>query len=238
MWTQIVGKIRLALAPYVNHWWQVPLYVTARGLSTSAIPYGDRLFEIEFDFLEHNLEIRDSERAMKYVPLFARPVADFYRELMAVLHSLSIDVGIWPKPVEVADPIPFPDDTVRTSYDPDAVSNFHRILMRIDCVMKAFRGGFLGKVSPVHFFWGSFDLAVTRFSGRLAPERPGADSITRQAYSHECSSAGFWPGNVGGPVSDAAFYSYAAPEPQGYSKHRVSPAKAFYHPELKEFIIV
>jgi hypothetical protein len=238
MWTQIVGKVRLALSPHVNHWWQVPLYVTARGLSTSAIPYGDRLFEIEFDFLDHNLEIRVSDRAMKYVPLFGRSVADFYRELMDVLRSLSIDVKIWPKPVEVADPIPFSDDTIHSSYDRAAVGNFHRILMSIDGVMKDFRGGFLGKVSPVHFFWGSFDLAVTRFSGRRAPEREGADSITREAYSHECSSAGFWPGNVGGPVSDAAFYCYAAPEPQAYSEYRVSPPKAFYHPELKEFILM
>ena len=175
---------------------------------------------------------------MKYVPLYARPVADFYRELMAVLHSMSIDVKIWPKPVEISDPIPFPDDTVHASYDPEAVSRFHRILMSIDCAFTEFRGGFLGKASPVHFFWGSFDLAVTRFSGRRAPERESADAITREAYSHECSSAGFWPGSVAGPVSEAAFYSYAAPEPQGYSKHPVRPAGAFYHPELKEFILM
>jgi hypothetical protein len=238
MWTQIVGKIRLALTPHVNHWWQVPLYVSARGLSTSVIPYRDRLFEMEFDFLDHNLVIRESNRAMKYVPLFARPVADFYRELMAVLHAISIDVKIWPKPVEISDPIPFADDTVHASYDPEAVSKFYRILMSVDAVFKEFRGGFLGKVSPVHFFWGSFDLAVTRFSGRRAPERVGADAITREAYSHECSSAGFWPGSVGGPVSDAAFYSYSAPEPQGCSQYPVRPAGAFYHPELKEFIFM
>jgi hypothetical protein len=238
MWTQIAGKIRHALSPHVNHWRQVPLYVSARGLSTSAIPYGGRLFEIEFDFLAHHLEIRESDRATKYVPLYARSVADFCRELMAVLHAISIDVKIWPKPVEVADPIPFIDDTVHASYEPEAVSKFHRILMSVDAVFKQFRGGFLGKASPVHFFWGSFDLAVTRFSGRRAPERVGADAVTREAYSHECSSAGFWPGNVGGPVSDAAFYSYAAPEPQGYSQHVVTPAKAFYHPELKEFILM
>ncbi|MBV8832661.1 MAG: hypothetical protein JO108_25960 [Acidobacteriaceae bacterium] len=238
MWTQIVGKIRLALSPPVNHWWQVPLYVSARGLSTSVIPYGDRSFEMEFDFLGHNLEIRESNRLTKYIPLFPRSVADFYRELMAVLHAILIDVKIWPTPVEIADAIPFADDTVHTAYDPEAVSKFHHILMRLDCVFKEFRGGFLGKVSPVHFFWGSFDLAVTRFSGRRAPERVGADSITREAYSHECSSAGFWPGSVGGPVNDAAFYSYAAPEPQGYSQHPVRPAGAFYHPELKEFILM
>ena len=237
MWTQIVGKIRLALSPAVNHWWQVPLYVSARGLSTSVIPYRDRLFEMEFDFLDHNLEIRASNRITRYVPLFARPVADFYRELMAVLHAIYIDVKIWPKPVEVPNPIAFPDDTVHASYDPEAVSKFHRILMSIDAVLKEFRGAFMGKVSPVHFFWGSFDLAVTRFSGRRAPEREGADAITREAYSHECSSAGFWPGG-GGPVSEAAFYSYSAPEPQGYSLHPVRPATAFYHPELKEFILM
>lgn len=237
MWTQIVGKIRLALSPPVNHWWEVPLYVSARGLSTSVIPYRDLLFEMEFDFLDHNLEIRESSRATKYVPLFARPVADFYRELMGVLHAISIDVKIWPKPVEVADPIPFPDDTVHASYDAEAVTKFHRILMSIDAVFKEFRGGFIGKASPVHFFWGSFDLAVTRFSGRRAPDREGADAITREAYSHECSSAGFWPGG-GGPVNDPAFYSYSAPEPQGYSQHPVRPARAFYHAEMKEFILM
>jgi hypothetical protein len=237
MWTQIVGKIRLALSSHVNHWWEVPLYVSARGLSTSVMPYRDRLFEIEFDFLDHNLEIRESSRATKYVPLFARPVADFYRELMGVLHAISIDVKIWPKPVEVADPIPFPDDTVHASYDPGAVAKFHRILMSVDCVFKEFRGGFIGKASPVHFFWGSFDLAVTRFSGRRAPAREGADAVTREAYSHECSSAGFWPGG-GGPITDPAFYSYAAPEPQGYSQQPVRPAGAFYHPEMKEFILM
>jgi hypothetical protein len=188
MWTQIVGKIRLALSAHVNHWWQVPLYVSARGLSTSPIPYGGRLFEMEFDFLGHNLEIREGNRPTKYVPLFARSVADFYHELMAVLHAISIDVKIWPKPVEIADPIPFADDTLHASYEPDTVRNFHRILMSVDTVFKEFRGGFLGKASPVHFFWGSFDLAVTRFSGRRAPEREGADALTREAYSHECAA--------------------------------------------------
>ena len=236
MWTQIVGKIRLALSPHVNHWWEVPLYISARGLSTSAIPYGNRLFELEFDFLDHNLAIRDSSRLARHVPLYARPVADFYGELMAVLHAMSIDVKIWPKPVEIPDPIPFPDDTVHASYDPDAVARFHRILMNVHCVLSEFRGAFVGKASPVHFFWGSFDLAVTRFSGLRAPERAGADVVTREAYSHECSSAGFWPGS--GPVTDAAFYSYTAPEPQGYSQYPVHPAEAFYHSELKEFILM
>lgn len=238
MWTQIVGKIRLALSPHVNHWWQVPLYVSARGLSTSVIPYRDRVFEIEFDFLDHNLVIRESNRTTKYVALYARPVADFYRELMEVLHAISIDVKIWPRPVEIPDPVPFPDDTIHASYDPEAAGKFHRILMSVDAVFKEFRGGFLGKTSPVHFFWGSFDLAVTRFSGRRAPEREGADAITREAYSHECSSAGFWPGSSGGPVRDAAFYSYAAPEPRDCPKYPVRPEAAFYQPELKEFILM
>ena len=236
MWTQIVGKIRLALSPHVNHYWQVPLYVSARGLSTSAIPYQNRLFEMEFDFLDHNLAIRESTGATKYVPLYARPVADFYREFMAVLRAISIDVKIWPKPVELPDAIPFPDDTLHASYDPAAVGKFHRILMSVDNVFKEFRGGFLGKASPVHFFWGSFDLAVTRFSGRRAPEREGADPVLRESYSHECSSAGFWPGS--GPVPDAAFYSYTAPEPSGYSQYPVRPAAAFYHPEIKEFMLM
>jgi hypothetical protein len=236
MWTQIVGKIRLVLSPRLNHWWEVPLYVSARGLSTSVIPYRNRLFDLEFDFLNHNLAIRDSSHATKYVPLYARPVADFYRELMAVLHSMSIDVKIWPMPVEVPDPIPFLEDTVHASYDPNAVGRFHRILMSVHNVLTEFRGAFLGKASPVHFFWGSFDLAVTRFSGRRAPEREGADAMTREAYSHECSSAGFWAG--GGLVPDAAFYSYSAPEPQGYSQYPVRPAGAFYHPELKEFLLM
>jgi hypothetical protein len=236
MWTQIVGKVRLALSPSVNHWWQAPLYVTARGLTTSSIRFADRTFDIEFDFLEHNLAIRDSNAAAKYMPLYPRSVADFYREFLAVLRVMRIDVEIWPHPVEIPDPIPFADDKVHASYDAGAVDRFHNILMRVDAVLKEFRGGFVGKASPVHFFWGSFDLAVTRFSGRRAPEREGADPITREAYSHECSSAGFWPGS--GPVGDAAFYSYTAPEPPGYAQHPVRPAAAYYHPEAKEFILM
>ena len=236
LWTQVVGKVRLALSPHVNHWWEVPLYVSARGLATSAIPYRDRLFELEFDFLDHHLAIRDSAGAARYVPLYRRSVSDFYRELMAVLQSIAIDVKIWPKPVEIPDPIPFDEDTVHAAYDAEAVGRFHRILMSVHCVLTEFRAGFLGKVSPVHFFWGSFDLAVTRFSGRRAPERAGADAITREAYSHECSSAGFWPG--GGLVSDAAFYSYTSPEPSGYAQYAVKPSAAFYHPEIKEFLLM
>jgi Family of unknown function (DUF5996) len=236
MWTQVVGKIRLALSPYLNHWWQTPLYVGARGLSTSPIPFQDRVFEIDFDFHDHNLAVRRSDGACRYVALYSRSVADFYQEVMAVLRAMNLDVKIWPMPVEVPDPIPFNEDETHASYDPAAVSRFHRILLLVDSVFKEFRGEFLGKASPVHFFWGSFDLAVTRFSGRLAPEREGADPITREAYSHECSSAGFWPGS--GAVSDPAFYAYTSPEPQGYPGCKVRPAAAFYHPDMKEFILM
>jgi len=236
MWTQIVGKVRLALAPHVNHWWETPLYVSARGMTTSPIPYGDRVFEMEFDFLSHNLAILTSNGAAKFVPLYARSVADFYREFIAVLPAIGIDVKIWPNPVEIPDPIPFPDDYQHASYDPEYVQRFHRILLYADAVLKEFRGRFIGKVSPVHFFWGSFDLAVTRFCGRRAPEREGADPITRDAYSHECISAGFWPGS--GDIKGPAFYSYTSPAPQGYSEYRVQPPAAFYHAGLGEFVLM
>ena len=236
MWTQIVGKVRLALSPHLNHWWEVPLYVTARGMTTSPIPYGERMFEIDFDFLDHNLAIRASDARNKFVPLYARSVADFYREFIAALHAMEIDLKIWPTPVEIADPIPFPEDHQHASYDPEYVNRFHQILLQADAVLKEFRSKFIGKASPVHFFWGSFDLAVTRFSGRRAPEREGADWITRDAYSHECSSAGFWPG--GGAVTGPAFYSYTSPEPQGYSEYPVLPPAAFYHTGIKEFILM
>lgn len=236
MWTQIVGKIRLALSAHVNHWWEVPLYVTARGLTTSPLPYRDRVFDMEFDLVDHNLGIQVSDGATKYVPLYARSVADFYREVMSVLGAMGIEVSIWPHPVEIPDPIPFADDHAHASYDAAYVSRFHRILLHVDTALKEFRGGFVGKVSPVHFFWGSFDLAVTRFSGRRAPDREGADPITREAYSHECSSVGFWPG--GGDVSGPAFYSYTSPEPSGYAEFRVSPEPAYYHPTLREFVLM
>jgi hypothetical protein len=236
MWTQIVGKVRSALSPHVNHWWEVPLYVSARGLTTSPIPYTERVFEIEFDFLDHNLAVRSSDRATKFVPLYPRSVADFYREVMAVLRAMGIDINIWPKPVEVSDPIPFADDEQHASYDAQYVSRFYHILLHVDAIFKEFRGRFIGKVSPVHFFWGSFDLAVTRFSGRRAPEREGADLITREAYSHECCSAGFWPGS--GEIASPAFYSYTSPAPQGYSTYRVLPPAAFYHSGLVEFMLM
>jgi hypothetical protein len=236
MWTQIVGKVRLALNPRVNHWWQVPLYVSARGLTTSAIPYGDHAFEMEFDFAGGHLAIWKTGQASTFVQLYARSVADFYREVMAALRALGIDVKIWPVPVEIANPIPFPDDREHASYDPEYVNRFHRILLQTDAILKEFRGRFVGKASPAHFFWGSFDLAATRFSGRRAPERVGADPITREAYSHECSSAGFWPG--GGHITGPAFYSYAAPEPPGYPAYSVLPPAAQYHPGLREFILM
>jgi hypothetical protein len=236
MWTQIVGKVRLALSPHVSHWWGTTLYVSARGLTTSPIPQGKRVFEIEFDFIGHNLAIRMDNGATRFVPLYARSVADFYREVMAVLRAAGIDVKIWPKPVEIADPIPFPDDNQHASYDAEYASRFHHVLCRVDSVLKAFRSRFIGKASPVHFFWGSFDLAATRFSGRRAPERVGADAMTREAYSHECSSVGFWPGS--GPVADPAFYAYVAPEPEGYSASPVRPPAASYHTGLREFILM
>ncbi len=236
MWTQIVGKVRLALSPRVNHWWEVPLYVNARGLTTSAIPYGDAGFEIHFDFIDHKLEIQTSWGSSKTLALKPRSVADFYAEFMAALRSLGIAVKIWSMPVEVANPVRFENDTKHNLYDPEYAHRFWQILVSCDNIFQEFRAGFIGKCSPVHFFWGSFDLCVTRFSGRRAPERPGADSITREAYSHEVISAGFWPG--GGDLKGAAFYVYAAPEPAGLADQRIKPAEAFYHPQMKEFLLM
>jgi len=236
MWTQIVGKIRLALSPPLNHWWEVPLYVSARGLTTSPIPYRDIVFEIEFDFIDHKLSIQLSDGRAAILPLEPRSVAQFYREFMATLRDLGIAVKIWKMPCEVPDPIPFDKDEQHASYDPAYAHRFWRILQSADTVFKEFRAGFIGKASPVHFFWGSFDLAVTRFSGRPAPERKGADIITREAYSHEVSSAGFWPG--GGDVKGAAFYSYAAPEPAGFSAAPVRPKPAFYNTTLSEYLLM
>jgi hypothetical protein len=236
MWTQIVGKVRLALSPRVNHWWEVPLYVNARGLTTSAIPCGDGIFEIRFDFIDHKLEIDTSWGSRKILPLKPQSVAAFYAEFMSALKSLGIEVKIWPMPVEVPNPVPCDRDTQHASYDAEYVHRFWQILIVSANIFEEFRAGFLGKNSPVHFFWGSFDLAVTRFSGRRAPERPGADLITREAYSHEVISAGFWPG--GGDVKGAAFYTYAAPELAGLSEQKVKPAEAFYHPQMKEFLLM
>ncbi len=235
MWMQIVGKTRLMLTPRENHWWNVPLYVTPRGLSTWSIPYHDDIFDIEFDFLDHRLYVRTSSGESKFIALRPQSVAAFYDEYLALLRSLAIDVQIYPKPVEVSDPIPFAEDRQHASYDAEFANRFWRILRRADTLFKSFRARFLGKSSPVHFFWGSFDLAVTRFSGRPAPPRPGADAITREAYSHEVISAGFWPGNGG--FGAPAFYCYAAPEPAGLQKEKILPASAFYSSELKEFIL-
>jgi hypothetical protein len=236
MWTQIVGKVRLELAPNTNHWWNVPLYVNARGLTTSPIPYGDLVFEIEFDFITHELLIDRSDGVRRKVALVPRTVAEFYAEFMSALRSMGIELSLYAKPVEVADPIPFAEDHLYRAYDRDAAHRFWRILVSCDAVFKQFRARFLGKNSPVQFFWGSFDLAVTRFSGRRAPERPGADPITRAAYSHEVISAGWWPGGSG--VAGPAFYCYAAPAPAGLEMQKVRPEAAFYHPELKEFILL
>jgi len=236
MWTQIIGKIRLRLTPLVNHWWNVPLYVTSRGLTTSRMPYGNRAFELWFDFIQHRLVLEVCDGTVKTLALAPRSVADFYQEVFAMLHSANIEVKIWKMPVEVPDPIPFDQDRVHASYDPQAAQKFWRILLSVDTVFNEFRARFIGKSSPVHFFWGSFDLAVTRFSGRPAPPRPGADAITREAYSHEVSSVGFWPG--GGPVPGAAFYSYAAPEPQGFKEANVRPPAAFYDKQLNEFLLM
>ncbi|MGB7921751.1 MAG: DUF5996 family protein [Pyrinomonadaceae bacterium] len=235
MWTQIVGKIRLAQTPLINHWWNVPLYLTARGLTTSAMPYGARSFEIEFDFIDHRLLISCSDGTTKTLDLVPRSVADFYREVMATLGDLGIEVKIWTTPVEIPDPIPFEQDQQHASYDPAYANRFWRVLSQADKVFTEFRARFIGKSSPVHFFWGSFDLAVTRFSGRRAPEREGADSITREAYSHEVISHGFWPGSAASPR--AAFYSYTAPEPAGLSLEPVRPAAAFYSKEMSEFLL-
>ncbi len=235
MWTQIVGKVRLAQSPMENHWWQVPLYVTARGLTTSAIPYRHKTFEIDFDFITHNLLINVSDGTTKSIPLAPRSVADFYREVMDALRSLGIEVKIYTTPVEIPDPIPFTEDHAHASYDPEYANRFWRILVQADRVFKEFRGRFIGKSSPVHFFWGSFDLAVTRFSGRPAPEREGADAITREAYSHEAISHGFWPGS--GAMKEAAFYSYTAPEPKGLSEETIRPSGAIYSREMSEFIL-
>lgn len=240
MWTQVVGKVRLKLCPLVNHFWNVAFYLTARGLTSSAMPYQRGAiwgtFEVQFDFIDHQLSIESSNGRRVEIALKAESVAEFYKTFMAALAELGVIVKIWTTPCEIPDPIPFEQDQIHAAYDPEAVNKFWRILVWVDQVFKEFRAGFLGKVSPVHFFWGSFDLAVTRFSGRRAPERPGADSITREAYSHEVSSAGFWPG--GGDIQGPAFYSYAAPEPSGFAQQHVRPAAAFYHPQLKEFLLM
>jgi len=240
LWTQIVGKIRLEQGPWINHSWGSALYVTTRGLTTSPIPYGHTPFAIDFDFVDHTLRIRTStgqERAFDLEPM---SVADFYEKTMRALDALGLEIEIFPKPVELPDPIqPFPEDEAHSNYDADAVHHFWRALVQADRVFTAFRARFIGKVSPVHFFWGAFDLAVTRFSGRDAPKHPGgvpncADWVMEEAYSKELSSAGFWPGTE---LGEAAFYSYAYPEPDGYRERPVQPAAAYYLDEMGEFVL-
>ncbi|HEY5331151.1 MAG TPA: DUF5996 family protein [Acidobacteriaceae bacterium] len=235
MWTQIVGKTRLALSPLQAHWWNVPLYVSARGLSTAAMPYGDEMLEIEFDFASHDLRYRLSSGAMLSTPLRAQSVAEFYSEYRRSLAALGVAVQIDSLPCELKTPIRFEEDTQHAAYDAEAAHSFWRVLVRADRIFQEFSKGFIGKVSPVHFFWGSFDLAVTRFSGRRAPERPELDAIMREAYSHEVISAGFWPGNGG--FGEAAFYCYAAPAPAGLADAKIRPAAASYNATLGEFIL-
>jgi hypothetical protein len=239
-WTQIVGKIRLSRSPWLNHSWHSTLYVTARGLTTSPIPHGERTFQIEFDFIGHHLTVQASDGGAGGLALRAQSVAAFYGALMEEMRRLDLPVRISLKPNEVADATPFDRDEQHRTYDAEYANRFWRILVQADRVMKVFRGRFLGKCSPVHFFWGAPDLAVTRFSGRRAPEHAGGipnlpDAIAREAYSHEVSSCGFWPG--GGPIAHPAFYSYAYPEPPGFSQASIQPGAAFYTPDLREFIL-
>ena len=239
LWTQIIGKVRLALAPMINHWWQVTLYVTSRGLTTSPMAYGTRTVQIEFDFLDHQLRIETSDGDCRSLTLAPRSVAEFYSETMAALKSLGIAVSIWSTPVEVEDRTPFEQDDKHAAYDADYAQRFWRVLVQTDRILTEFRSRFIGKVSPVHFFWGACDMAVTRFSGRSAPEHPGAPNVARfvarEAYSHEVSSSGFWPG--GGAVAMPVFYAYAYPEPEGFKEYPIQPREAFYSPEMREFML-
>jgi len=240
LWSQIVGKIRLARTPWFNHSWHVPLYVTSRGLTTSPIPCGHHSFEIDFDFYDHRLHVTTSDKARCSFELTTMSVADFYRKIMTMLSELDIETHIWPIPVELPDPVvPFPENDQQAAYDPEAVQQLWQALLQVQRVFNIFRAEFIGKVSPVHFFWGAFDLAVTRFSGRTAPQHPGgvpncADWVMIEAYSHEVSSAGFWPG---AGLGEAAFYSYAYPQPDGFSEYDVRPDAAYYHKDFGEFIL-
>ncbi len=240
LWTQIVGKIRLIRSPWTNHSWHVTLYVTSTGLSTSTIAHGDRAFQIDFDFVAHRLVVSSNDGRSRHVPLEPQSVAAFYARLMQALDELDLGVHIHKTPNEIADPIPFDRDETHRSYDPEYANRYWRVLVQADRVFKVFRARFLGKCSPVHFFWGAPDLAVTRFSGRPAPQHPGGvpnlpDWVTREAYSHEVSSCGFWAG--GGPIPYPVFYSYAYPEPAGFPEQRVAPSAAFYSTDLREFLI-
>jgi hypothetical protein len=240
MWTQIVGKIRLALTPLVNHWWNVTMYVTPRGLTTSAIPYNGRFLQIDFDFIAHLLLIETTDGSTKTIALRPRSVAEFYQETIAALESLGMPVTIWTTPVEVPDRTPFEKDQKHSAYDPEYAQRVWRILAQASRVLTEFRSRFTGKVSPVHFFWGAFDLAVTRFSGRTAPSHPGVPNcglfVMVEAYSHEVSSCGFWPGS-GGLIDEPAFYAYAYPEPRGFKDYPIQPPEAFYHTGISEFLL-
>lgn len=241
LWTQIVGKIRLAQTPWVNHSWHVTLYVSPRGLTTSPIPYGKRTFELEFDFLQHVLRATTDEGSIREIALHPRAVAEFYGHVMKALSELGIEVHIHDMPNEIPDPIRFTEDYAHASYDGECAERFWRILLQVDRVLHDFRTAFIGKCSPVHFFWGSFDLAVTRFSGRRAPLHPGGvpflpDRVTQEAYSHEVSSAGFWPGTKD-ILEEPAFYSYAYPEPPGFLSVAIRPAQAYYHETFSEYVL-
>lgn len=240
MWTQIIGKIRLSQTPWINHSWHVTLYVTSRGLTTSPIPYGLKTFQIDFDFIDHKLVIETSDGNVRLLDLRPRTVADFYSQVMFSLKSVGIDVAIHTTPNEIPDPIPFEEDHKNASYDADYANRFWRVLVQTDRIFKEFRAHFIGKCSPVHFFWGSFDLAVTRFSGRTAPPHPGGvphmpDVVAREAYSHEVSSCGFWPG--GGAIDYPVYYAYAYPTPEGFKDYKIKPKGAFYSNDLGEFLL-
>jgi hypothetical protein len=240
LWTQVIGKIRLAHAPMINHWWQVPLYVTSRGLTTSLIPDGDRSFEIDFDFAHHRLQMRTSDARIETMELVPCTVADFYAEVMGRLRGLGLETRIWTMPVEIEDAIPFETDRDHASYDGEYANRFWRILVGTHRVFSRFRSPFLGKVSPIHFFWGSFDLALTRFSGRQGPPLNSVSPnlgawVMAEAYSHEVSSCGFWPGNGG--FGRAAFYTYAYPEPPGFGEAAIRPSAAFYDKDLGQFLL-
>ena len=239
MWTQIVGKIRLKQSPFENQWWNVPFYVAPRGLTTSAMPYNEQLFQITFDFIDHMLIIETTDGSTRKFGLQPRSVAEFYKEMMTALESLKMPVTIWTTPVEVPEPIPFEEDHKHAPYDPEYAQRCWRILVQASRVLTKFRSRFTGKVSPVHFFWGAFDMAVTRFSGRPAPLHPGVPNcglfVMQEAYSHEVSSCDFWPG--GGQVDEPAFYAYAYPEPKGFKDYPIQPSEAFYHKDISEFLL-
>jgi hypothetical protein len=240
LWLQVAGKIRLAHAAPVNHWWDATLHLTARGLTTLAIPHGTDAFQLDFDLIDHVLRIQKSDGAIRTLALSPRPVAQFHGELMDAIGAIGLDTRILARPVEIPDAIPFPDDTLHRAYDPEYANRFWRVLLQSARVLQQFRARFLGKASPAHFFWGAMDLATTRFSGRSAPPHPGgapgvADWVMREAYSHELSSAGWWPG--GGGMEEPAYYAYAYPEPAGFREWPVRPDAAYYHPELREFVL-